>query len=144
MMRAQLSLLGVVGALLITFSAVAQDARTGMFLKRQGYEQAELTVQTLKFRARGGEKTVRVTVSKVRVLEAAKDVPVELPKRGLALIQHAAGKVAVRTDQETFEPLEGEWLRVPLPATLRVTTEKDTALIDLVVIEEIEPGNAPR
>jgi hypothetical protein len=144
MMRASLPLLGVAGALLISFSAVAQDARTGMFLKRQGYEQAELTVQTLKFKARGGEKTVRVTVSKVRVLEAAKDVPVELPKRGLALVQHAAGKVAVTTAQETFEPLEGEWLRVPLPATLRVTTEKDTALIDLVVIEEIEPRNAPR
>jgi hypothetical protein len=144
MMRASLPLLGVAGALLISFSALAQDTRTGVFLKRQGYEQAELTVQTLKFKARGGEKTVRVTVSKVRVLEAAKDVPVELPKRGLALIQHAAGKVTVGTEQETFEPLEGEWLRIPLPATLRVTTEKDTALIDLVVIEEIEPGNAPR
>jgi hypothetical protein len=144
MMRASLPLLGAAGALLISWSAVAQEARSGVFLKRQGYEQAEFNVQTLKFKARGGEKTVRVTVSKVRVSEAAKNVPIELPKRGLALIQHAAGKVTVATDQETFEPLEGEWLRIPLPATLRVTTEKDTALIDLVVIEEIEAGNAPR
>ena len=144
MMRASLSLLGAAGALLISLSAVAQEARSGVFLKRQGYEQAELNVQTLKFNARGGEKTVRVTVSKVRVSEAANNVPIALPKRGLALVQHAAGKVTVATDQETFEPLEGEWLRIPLPATLRVTTEKDTALIDLVVIEEIEAGNAPR
>jgi hypothetical protein len=144
MMRASLPLLGAAGALLISLSAVAQDARSGVFLQRQGYEQAEFNVQTLKFKARGGEKTVRVTVSKVRVSEAAKDVPIELPKRGLALVQHAAGKVTVATDQETFEPLEGEWLRIPLPATLRVTTEKDTALIDLVVIEEIEAGNTPR
>jgi hypothetical protein len=144
MMRAPLSLLGVAGALLISLSAVAQEPRSGVFLKRQGYEQAEFNVQTLKFKARGGEKTVRVTVSKVRVSEAANNVAIELPKRGLALLQHAAGKVTVATDQETFEPLEGEWLRIPLPATLRITTEKDTALIDLVVIEEIEAGNAPR
>lgn len=144
MMRASLSLLGAAGALLISFSALAQEARTGVFLKRQGYEQAEFTVQTLKFKARGGEKTVRVTVSKVRVLEATNNVPVELPRRGLALVQHAAGKVTVATERETFEPLEGEWLRIALPATLRVRTEKDTALIDLVVIEEIEAGNAPR
>jgi hypothetical protein len=144
MMRASLPLLGAACALLISLSAVAQEARSGAYLKRQGYEQAELNVQTLKFKARGGEKTVRVTISKVRVSEAAKDVPIELPKRGLALVQHSAGKVTVATDQETFEPLEGEWLRIPLPATLRVTTEKDTALIDLVVIEEIEAGNAPR
>jgi hypothetical protein len=144
MMRASLPLLGAAGALLISLSAVAQEARSGVFLKRQGYEQAELNVQTLEFKARGGEKTVRVTVSKVRVSEAAKNVPIELPKRGLALVQHAAGKMTVATDQETFEPLEGEWLRIPLPATLRITTEKDTALIDLVVIEEIEAGNTPR
>ena len=144
MMRASLPLLGAAGALLISLSAVAQEARSGVYLKRQGYEQAELNVQTLKFKASGGEKTVRVTVSKVRVSEAANNVPIELPKRGLALVQHAAGKVTVATDQETFEPLEGEWLRIPLPATLRLTTEKDTALIDLVVIEEIGPGNTPR
>ena len=144
MMRATLILLGAAGALLISHPAVAQETRSGVYQKRQGYDQAELNVQTLKFKGRDGEKTVRVTLSQVRVSEAANNVPVELPNRGLALVQHAAGKVAVATGQETFQPLEGEWLRIPLPATLRLSTEKDTALIDLVVIEEVEAGTTPR
>jgi hypothetical protein len=142
MMRPPPILLVVAGALLFSASAPAQAQTPGLFLKRQGYEQADFSAQTLKFKARDGDKTVRVTVSKVRLPERAKAVPIELPKRGLALVQHAAGTVMVATGQESLEPLEGEWLRIPLPAALQISTDKDTVLLDLVIVEELEAANA--
>ncbi len=92
----------------------------------------------MSIKTRDGEKTLRVSISKLRLSEAGKMTPVSLPKLGMALIQHSAGAVKVATNLETFEPLEGEWLRLPLPAELRIETDRDTILMDLVVIEELE------
>ena len=38
--------------------------------------------------------------------------------------------------RERFEPLEGEWLRLPLPAEISIGTDNDTVQLDLILIEE--------
>ena len=116
--------------------AVAQEIRLGIFAAREGYDQADFGAQRLTIKTRDGEKTLRVSISKLSLSEAGKMTPVRLPKSGLALIQHSAGAVKVATDREKFEPLEGEWLRLPLPAELRIGTDGDSILMDLIVIEE--------
>ncbi len=124
--------------LAMTAQAFAQQSYSGAFAAREGFDQADFGAQRLSIKTRDGEKTLRVSISKLRLSEAGKMTPVSLPKLGLALIQHSAGAVKVATNLETFEPLEGEWLRLPLPAELRIETDRDTILMDLVVIEELE------
>jgi hypothetical protein len=119
--------------------AVAQQSGKGVgtYAARKGYDQADFRAQQLTIKIGNGEKTLRVSISKLRVSGGDKMVPIQLPKLGLALIQHSAGSVKIATEnRESLNPLEGEWLRLPLPAEVRIGTEKDTVLMDLVVIEE--------
>jgi hypothetical protein len=122
-----------------TYAVAQQDnKRVGTYAKRKGYDQADFKGQQFTITTGSGEKTLRVTVSKLRVPGGNKIELIQLPKQGLALIQHSAGSAKIATEnREGFAPLEGEWLRIPLPSELRVATENDTVLMDLVVIEEI-------
>ncbi len=53
-----------------------------------------------------------------------------------ALLQHAAGTAKFVAGREKFAPLEGEWLRLPLPAQFSLGTDNDSITLDLIVIEE--------
>src|SRR5258706_521534 len=106
--------------------AVAQQGGKGVgtYAARKGYDQADFRSQELTIRIGDREQTVRVSLSKVRVPAGKKTVPVQLPKQGLALIQHSAGAARIATEKrESFNPLEGEWMRLPLPTELRIESE---------------------
>ena len=115
----------------------AQERDPATFQPRQGYEQKTLGGVELKITTREGPKTVRLSLHKLRIVGGGPETRLQLPGRGLALLQHRAGEARVGLGgAERFVPLEGEWMRLPLPARLGVGTEDDSVLMDLILIEE--------
>jgi hypothetical protein len=114
----------------------AQQQDRGRFTARDGYEQADFGSQALTIKTRSGNKSLRVSLSKLRIAESRKTSAIRLPQAGTALVQHAAGTAHVNVAGERFDPLEGEWLRLVLPADLRIGTDEDSVLLDLIVIED--------
>ena len=114
----------------------AQQQERGRFTARDGYEQADFGSQVLTIKTRNGNKSLRVSTSKLRVSDSRKTAAIRLPQEGIALVQHAAGTAHVSVAGERFDPLEGEWVKLTLPAGLRVGTDDDSVLMDLIVIED--------
>ena len=112
----------------------AQEARG--FVPREGYDEKTLGTVEVEITTREGPKTVRVSLVKLRIEGGQRNVAVALPAKGMALVQHRAGEAEVGLGGRPFAPLEGEWLRVPLPNELSVSTEDDSALMDLILVEE--------
>jgi hypothetical protein len=114
----------------------AQQQERGRFAQREGYEQADFGSQTLTIKTPNGNKSLRISISKLRVVENRKTASIRLPSQGTALMQHAAGKAHVSVAGERFDPFEGEWLKFALPADLRIGVDDDSVLLDLIVVEE--------
>jgi hypothetical protein len=121
---------------MIAGSAGGQREDRAPFQPRDGYEEARFGSQEVTIRTRDGAKTVRVSLSMLRVAPPSKHAAIRLPGTGLALLQHVGGSAKVVVRRESFEPFEGEWVRLPLPAEFSLVTENDTAQLDLIVIEE--------
>lgn len=116
--------------------AQRETAAANTFQRREGYEEARYGAQDVVVRTRTGERTMRVSFSKLRVVERGRMMPVSLPGTGLALIQYTAGQGKFSAGAESFAPLEGEWLRLPLPAEFSIGTDDDTVLADVIVVED--------
>ena len=116
--------------------STAQKQERGLFTQRDGYEQADFGSQVLTIKTSSGSKTLRVSLSTLRVVENRKTASIRLPSQGIALLQHAAGTAHVSVAGERFDPLEGEWLRFVLPADLRIGVDDDSVLLDLIVVED--------
>jgi hypothetical protein len=116
--------------------STAQQQERGLFAKRDGYEQADFGSQVLTIKTASGTKSLRLSISKLRVVENRKTASIRLPSEGTALLQHAAGRAHVSVAGERFDPFEGEWLRFALPADLRIGVDDDSVLLELIVIEE--------
>lgn len=125
-------------ALLIATVSVstAQQQERGLFAQREGYEQADFGSQVLTIKTAGGSKSLRLSISSLRVVSNSKTISIRLPSEGTALLQHAAGRAHVSVAGESFDPIEGEWLRFALPADLRIGVDDDSVLLDLIVVEE--------
>jgi hypothetical protein len=132
------SLRRAVAALLamLAGSAGGQRVDTASFQPRDGYEEVGFGSQDLVIKTREGAKTLHISFAKLRVAQTAKMAAVRLPGAGLALLQHTAGAAKFVTAREKFEPLEGEWLRLPLPAEFTIGTDNDSILLDMILIEE--------
>ena len=131
--RARLTALALA---LLAAPAAGQRAEQTSFEQRDGYEEARFGSEEVTITTRAGEKKLRISLSTLRVAQAGKMAQVKLPASGLALLQHAAGEARVTAGRESFEPLEGEWLRLVLPTTLSLGIEDDSILLDLILIEE--------
>jgi hypothetical protein len=125
-------------ALLITTipASIAQQQERGLFAKRDGYEQADFGSQVLTIKTANGTRTLRLSISRLRVVENRKTAAIRLPSAGTVLLQHAAGTAHVSVAGERFDPLEGEWLRFALPADLRIGVDDDSVLLHLIVVED--------
>jgi hypothetical protein len=132
--------ISVVSLLVAAQISSAQQQNDGRFITRDGYDRADFGTRVLTIKTRSGNKSLRVSVSKLRMAESRKTVAIRLPQQGTALLQHAAGTANVSVGNERFSPLEGEWLRLTLPTNLRVGIEDDTILMDLIVIEDAPAG----
>jgi hypothetical protein len=117
-------------------SAQSQTDDHASFKARDGYEQARFGGEDVTIRTRDGTKTLHVSFDKLRVAQTGKSAAIKLPGQGLALVQHTAGTAKFAARAEKFEPLEGEWLRLPLPAEFTLGTDDDSILLDLILIEE--------
>jgi hypothetical protein len=115
------------------------EATVQSFQAREGYEQARYGEQVVKIKTARGEKALGVSFAKLRVAQTQKPADIRLPGAGLALIQHEAGSAKFATGHESFSPLEGEWLRLVLPAQFSVATDQDVITLDLIVISEEPP-----
>jgi len=132
-----LSLAGLLAMGWLTHAlAQRETANANAFQRREGYEEARYGAQDIVVRTRTGNRTMRVSFSKLRVVERGRMVPVKLPGPGLALIQYTAGQGKFAAGAESFAPLEGEWLRLPLAAEFSIGTDDDTVLADMIVVEE--------
>ena len=114
----------------------AQQQERGRFTQRDGYEQAEFGSQVLTIKTPNGVKSLRLSISALRVVENRKTASIHLPPQGTVLVQHAAGRAHVSVAGERFDPFEGEWLKFALPADLRIGVDDDSVLLDLIVVEE--------
>jgi len=117
--------------------AGAQREDRSPFRPLDGYEEARFGGQTLTITSRGVARKVSVSFTRVRVAPPSKSAVVRLPGAGVALAQHGAGDAKVATTAvDAFEPLPGEWLRLQLPNELRITIGSDTALLDLILVQD--------
>jgi hypothetical protein len=121
---------------LLAASAAGQRAERASFQQRDGYEEESFGSQEVTIKTRAGDKKLRISLSTLRVTQTVKMAQIKLPGSGLALVQHAAGEAKIATGKERFEPFEGEWLRLVLPADLGLGTDEDSILLDLILIEE--------
>ncbi len=121
---------------MIAGSAPGQREDRAPFQPRDGYEEARFGSQEVTIKTRDGAKTLHVSLAQLRVAQTARPATIRLPGPGLALVQHRAGAAKVLAGGEQFEPLEGEWLRLPLPAEVSIGTDNDTVQLDLIMIEE--------
>lgn len=129
----------ILAAALLALAATppgAQQRERATFEPRKGYEQKTLGRVELEVTTREGPKTVRLSLLKLRIVGGQRNAEVQLPPRGLALLQHRAGDAEVDLGANRFTPLEGEWMRLPLPTRLAVGADDDSVLMDLIVIEE--------
>src|SRR5689334_19909035 len=85
--------------------ASAQQENAGRFVTRDGYDQADFGSQVLTIKTRNGDRSMRVTLSKLRLSQSRRVVSIRLPQQGTALLQHAAGTVHVTIGRERFDPL---------------------------------------
>jgi hypothetical protein len=114
----------------------AQQDERSPFRNRDGYEEARFGGANLTIKTSSGVRTIHVGFAKLRVGQTGSMAKVRLPGAGLALLQHAGGTVKVTVGQQTFDPLEGEWMRLPLPAEVTLGTASDTAQLELILVEE--------
>lgn len=121
---------------LIAVVAGGQRDDRAPFQFRDGYEEARFGSGDLTIKTRNGAKTLHVSLARLRVAQTAKPAAIRLPGAGLALLQHGAGTAKVVVGRESIQPLEGEWLRLPLPAEFSIGTDNDTIQLDLILIEE--------
>lgn len=130
------SLLGLAAAPL-----AAQERQQRTFEPRKGYEQKTLGAVELEVGTREGPKTVRLSLLKLRIVGGQRTTEVQLPPGGLALLQHRAGDAEVGLGgANRFAPLEGEWMRLPLPGRLVIGAD-DSVLMDLIVPDgRVDPG----
>lgn len=135
--RLQLILAAALLALAATPPGAQQRERATFEPRKGGYEAKTLGTVELEVSTRDGPRAVRLSLLKLRIVGGERNAQVQLPSRGLALLQHRAGEAEVGLGREKrFVPLEGEWMRLPLPTRLAVGTEDDSVLMDLIVIEE--------
>ena len=117
--------------------AEAQREERSPFRPLDGYDEARFGGETLTVTTRGVARRVRVSFTRVRVAPPSKSAVVRLPGAGVALAQHGAGDAKITTAVgDAFEPLPGEWLRLQLPNELRITIGADTALLDLILVQD--------
>ena len=114
----------------------AQQQERGRFAQRERYEQADFGSQVLTIKTPNSNKSLRLSISKLRVVENRKTAFIRLPSEGTALVQHGAGRAHLSVAGEQFDPFEGEWLKFALPTDLRIGVDDDSVLLDLIVIEE--------
>jgi hypothetical protein len=125
--------------MLVTAAALSADNQqgdTGVFRSHDGYEEASFGTREVVIKTRTGQKSLRVTLSSLRLTDSGKNTTIKLPGAGIALLQHFAGDATIQAGDEKFEPMEGEWLRLGLPSDFRIGVGKDTVLLDLILIEE--------
>jgi hypothetical protein len=122
-------------ALLAGMAGGQRDDRAP-FQLRDGYEEARFGSGDVTIKTRNRATTLHVSLARLRVAQTAKPAAIRLPGAGLALLQHGAGRAKVVVGRESFEPLEGEWMRLKLPAEFSIGTDNDTIQLDLILIEE--------
>jgi hypothetical protein len=115
----------------------AQREERSPFRSLDGYDEARFGGETLTVNTGGGARKIRVSFTRVRVAPPSKSAAVRLPGAGMALAQHGAGDAKlVAAGGDAFEPLPSEWLRLHLPNELRITIGTDTALLDLILVQD--------
>jgi hypothetical protein len=130
MMSMRATLLTLLWLGLVT-TVIAQDyERTPVELRESRFFDGEVTFSTPD-----GKRTLNVSLKQLQ-LDGGARVELQLPEKGMVVLQHRAGGVKLNAGQTEFEPLEGEWMTVDLPEGLTLSTEDDAALIDAIVISE--------
>jgi len=125
---------GLIGSASLVFalSVFAQNPMTtNAPLTKTEFFGGEVTINT-----RDGPRTLQVNLAQFR-LDGGEQIDMPLPATGMVLIQHRSGDVVFASEQTRFEPTEGEWVTLDLPSALRLSSDDDSVLVDVVVIENL-------
>jgi hypothetical protein len=118
-------------ALLVPASSIAQTPRPDQ-------SNPQVNLQTL-FEGRlpapkPGDKPRQIVMRQITIEGHQRAVRLDLPDKGLLLVQLQAGQLATIIDGERRIRLEGEWWTVSLPSAMLLETADDTAVIDTTLI----------
>jgi hypothetical protein len=107
----------------------------GTMAQQRGYDQRVAARGTITIRTTRGPKALGLTVTKISV-PGGTTATLELPEKGMIILQHRAGDVTLTTGETKRRLQEGEWVTIALPARVVLTPEDDTALLDAIVVAE--------
>ena len=131
------TLVGAVALFLLCLGPQASSQeQPSLFKAMRGYEEAPFIATDSTIDTGRGPKHLRVSLKKLRIEGRGHEAKIDLPARGLAMIQHQAGEVELTINGRKFEPIEGEWLTLDLPISLTARSLGDAVLLDLVLVEE--------
>ena len=85
---------------------------------------------------RPGGKGRQVLLQQFSIEPRRRDIRLDLPVRGLLLIQLRAGALTTVIGSERQRRLEGEWWTVSPPSALGLETDDDTVVIDTILIAD--------
>ncbi len=102
---------------------------------QRGYDQRVALRGTTTIRTLRGPKRLDVTVAKIAV-PGGGNATLELPEKGMVILQHRAGDVTLTIGDTKRRLQEGEWVTIALPAKVTLTPEDDTVLLDAIVVAE--------
>lgn len=116
--------------LALAVGAVAQVQAPPVELRESPFFEGEIVVET-----QDGPRTLNVEIKQFQ-LDGNARIELELPASGMVMFQHRAGEVKLSSGPTEFVPLEGEWMTIDLPEQVTLSTEQDTALVDVILVRE--------
>jgi hypothetical protein len=81
-----------------------------------------------------GAKERQIALRQFSILPRQREVQLELPGRGLLLVQLRAGGLTTVIGGERQRRLEGEWWTASPPSAMRLETGDDTVVVDTILI----------
>lgn len=115
-------------------AVLALDAATA-WAQTRPEPKGPVSVQRI-FEGTVGQRQRTVLVRQYRILGGQQDVALDLPDRGLLIAQLRGGRLTSIVGGERRRLAEGEWWTVSPPSALRLETEDDSVVIDVVLLPE--------
>jgi hypothetical protein len=100
---------------------------------------ARVNVHTMfegRLAATSGGRSRQIAMRQFAIEGHQRTVRLDLPDKGLLIVQLQAGQLVTIIDGERRRRLEGEWWTVSPPSAMQVETADDTAVIDTTLIAD--------
>ena len=118
----------------LTASAQPQQPSKGGYGPR-GYEERVAVRGKTTIQTAAGPKSVDLTVESIAIPNGS-TVKLDFPEKGFILLQNAGAAITISVGDVRRKPREGEWMSIPLPASIVLTTDDDTVVLEAIIVRE--------